>query len=73
VPAYVIASDAISRFRSRGLAKKVADHAKPTVGTAPGLADSGGWVDQAACTAWLIVSYSMGVRRPSRCCRRRRW
>jgi putative heme transporter len=31
VPAYVIASDAISRFRSRGLAKKVADHAKPTV------------------------------------------
>jgi predicted PurR-regulated permease PerM len=31
VPAYVIASDAISRFRSRGLAEKVADRAQPTV------------------------------------------
>ena len=31
VPAYVIASDAISRFRSRGLAKKVAGRAQPTV------------------------------------------
>jgi predicted PurR-regulated permease PerM len=31
VPAYVIASDAISRFRSRGLAEKVAGRAQPTV------------------------------------------
>ena len=31
VPAYVIASNAISRFRSRGLAEKVADRAQPTV------------------------------------------
>jgi putative heme transporter len=31
VPAYVIASDAISRFRSRGLVEKVADRAQPTV------------------------------------------
>jgi predicted PurR-regulated permease PerM len=31
VPAYVIASDAISRFRSRGLVEKVADRAQPAV------------------------------------------
>lgn len=31
VPAYVIASDAISRFRSRGLVERVADRAQPTV------------------------------------------
>jgi predicted PurR-regulated permease PerM len=31
VPAYVIASDAISRFRSRGLVEKVAGRAQPTV------------------------------------------
>jgi putative heme transporter len=31
VPAYVIASDAISRFRSRGLAEKVAAGAQPAV------------------------------------------
>jgi predicted PurR-regulated permease PerM len=31
VPAYVIASDAISRFRSRGLAEKVAGRAQPAV------------------------------------------
>ena len=31
VPAYVIARDAISRFRSRGIAEMVADRAQPTV------------------------------------------
>jgi hypothetical protein len=31
VPAYVIASDAISRFRSRGLAETVAGRAQPAV------------------------------------------
>ena len=31
VPAYVLARDAISRFRSRGIAEIVADRAQPTV------------------------------------------
>ena len=53
--------------RSRAMARWL----WPALGTAPGFVDSG-VVVQAACAAWLMVSYSMGVRRPSRRCRRRR-
>ena len=45
-----------------------------TNGTAPGLVDSRGVVHQAAVAVdGLIISYSTGVSRPSRRCRRRRW
>ncbi len=43
------------------------------MGTAPSSVDSRGVVFQAASAGWLIVSNSIGVRRASRRCRRRRW
>jgi hypothetical protein len=44
----------------------------PAVGTAARIGDRFG---QAACVAGVVmmVSYSMGVNRPSEACRRRRW
>ena len=44
-----------------------------TEGTAPSSVDSWGGVGQAAVAVWWSISYSIGVMRPSRSWRRRRW